>query len=95
MIGIVAGLALGVVNLATFMLFGLDKAAATRGERRIPEAWLLNLALAGGSPGALLASRHYRHKTRKQPFRTILIAIACLQAVGLIVLAAGVYPIGP
>jgi uncharacterized membrane protein YsdA (DUF1294 family) len=64
--------------------FGQDKARAIRGGRRIPEASLLALALAGGSPGALLARRLFAHKTRKEPFSTRLWVIASVQA-GLII----------
>ena len=50
-----AALVLGVLNLATFLVFGWDKLAAVRGQSRIPERLLLVLAALGGSPGALLA----------------------------------------
>ncbi len=54
------------------ILYGVDKAAARRGERRIRESTLQLVALAGGWPGALLARRGFRHKTRKQPFGMVL-----------------------
>jgi uncharacterized membrane protein YsdA (DUF1294 family) len=56
------------------------QAARRAGERRIPEAHLLGLALIGGSPGALMARRMFRHKTRKQPFSTWLFLIVAIQA---------------
>jgi uncharacterized membrane protein YsdA (DUF1294 family) len=34
----------------------------------------------GGSPGALLARKLFRHKTRKEPFSTQLQVIIALQA---------------
>ncbi len=43
------------------------------------EADLLLLALIGGSPAALLARRLFRHKTRKQPFSTLLLLIVAMQ----------------
>lgn len=73
-----------MVNLWTMLRFHQDKQRAIAGERRIPEANLLGLALIGGTPGALLASRLFRHKTRKQPFSTRLIVIAVIQ-VGAII----------
>jgi uncharacterized membrane protein YsdA (DUF1294 family) len=68
------------VNLWTIFQFRRDKLRARNGERRIPESELLFLAAIGGSPGALLARRLFRHKTRKQPFSTWLILIVMLQA---------------
>jgi len=68
-----------VVNAWTMLLFRQDKRRAIRGEYRIPEANLLGLALIGGSPGAFAARRLFRHKTRKEPFSTMLMLIAVFQ----------------
>lgn len=75
---------LAVVNIWTILRFHQDKQRAIAGTRRIPEADLLGLALIGGTPGAFLARRMFRHKTRKQPFSTWLWLIAMIQAGGLI-----------
>ncbi len=72
--------ALVLINLWTMLAFWRDKRRAMAGMRRLPETDLLVLALAGGSPGALLARRLLRHKTRKQPFSTRLFLIAAIQA---------------
>ena len=72
--------ALFVLNLWTMMRFWQDKQRAVAGERRIPEGDLLGLALIGGSLGALLARKLFRHKTRKEPFSTQLLIIVALQA---------------
>lgn len=79
--------ALLVVNLWTILRFWQDKQRAIAGERRIPESDLLGLALMGGSPGALLARRLLRHKTRKEPFSTMLLVIAAFQTGAIIGLA--------
>ncbi len=71
--------ALLLVNAWTMLRFWQDKQRAMAGERRIPESGLLGLALIGGSPGALLARRLFRHKTRKEPFSTQLLVIVVLQ----------------
>lgn len=71
--------ALFLVNAWTVLRFWQDKQRAIAGERRIPESDLLGLALIGGSPGALLARRFFRHKTRKEPFSTQLWIILALQ----------------
>lgn len=72
------------LNCWTMLRFWQDKKRAQAGDRRIPEADLLGLALIGGSPGALVARRLFRHKTRKQPFSTRLQLIAAVQAGALI-----------
>jgi uncharacterized membrane protein YsdA (DUF1294 family) len=73
-----------LINLATFGAFALDKAAAENQRRRTPEMTLLGMALAGGSLGALAAQQLLRHKTRKQPFRALLVAIVALHIVAAI-----------
>ena len=75
------------INLVTFAMFAWDKRSAIKGQWRIPEKTLLALALAGGSPGAIVAQQRLRHKTRKQPFRAHLILIAGLHVVLLVALA--------
>lgn len=77
-------LALLLVNGWTMLRFWQDKQRALSGARRIAETDLLALALLGGSPGALLARRWFRHKTRKEPFSTRLFLIVALQAGALI-----------
>lgn len=61
-------LAVAIINMVTFALYGLDKHYARNRLRRIPEATLLLLALIGGSPAAYMARRFFRHKTAKRPF---------------------------
>lgn len=73
---------LAVVNLAAFAAMGWDKSCAERRVRRIPERTLLTLAALGGSTGAIAAQQAFRHKTRKEPFRTWLYGILALQVVG-------------
>jgi uncharacterized membrane protein YsdA (DUF1294 family) len=70
-----------LVNLMTFCVFWWDKAAARQGHWRVSEARLLQFAFIGGSLGAFAAQRLLRHKTRKEPFRTQLMAILILHAV--------------
>ncbi len=59
---------LAAVNLAAFVLYGIDKYKARRGLWRIPESVLLFAAAAGGSAGALLGMHVFRHKTKKPRF---------------------------
>ncbi len=57
-----------IMNLLAFAAFGRDKSAARRGQRRIPEKTLFNIALLGGSLGALIGMHVFRHKTRHSSF---------------------------
>jgi uncharacterized membrane protein YsdA (DUF1294 family) len=72
---------LAVVNATAFVLFMLDKHLASEGMRRVPESTLLLVALIGGSPGAIAGQQYWRHKTRKEPFRTTLFGIAVVHVV--------------
>ncbi|MCZ7485411.1 DUF1294 domain-containing protein [Rhizobium rhizogenes] len=67
-------------NLVVFLVYWWDKEAARNGGWRIRESTLLGLAFLGGSVGAISAQRLLRHKTRKEPFRSILLSIVILQA---------------
>lgn len=73
-------IALIAVNFLAFAAFGIDKALAESGSRRISEATLLQLSFFGGTPGAYAGRALFRHKTRKQPFSNELHGIAALQA---------------
>ena len=68
------------VSLVTFVTYGLDKRAARRGDRRVPEARLHLLELCGGWPGALVAQQVFRHKRRKGSFLIVTAAIVLLHA---------------
>ena len=63
--------AYGLVSAVAFLVYGADKSAARQGRWRTSESTLHTIALVGGWPGALVARRVFRHKTTKQPFRTI------------------------
>ncbi len=74
------------INAAAYIAFGLDKYFARTGRWRISESTLLLLTFLGGSPGALIAIRLFRHKTKKQPFRLYLHTLIVLQVAVLIML---------
>lgn len=57
------------INAATFFVYGIDKWKARRSMWRIPEATLLGLAAIGGSVGAWLGMRAWRHKTMHKKFQ--------------------------
>lgn len=61
----------GVLSIVAMAMYSADKAAARQGRWRTSESTLHVVALLGGWPGALVAMVVLRHKTRKQPFRTL------------------------
>jgi uncharacterized membrane protein YsdA (DUF1294 family)/cold shock CspA family protein len=63
--------AYGLFSAGAFVMYGADKTAAEQGRWRTAESTLHTIALVGGWPGALVARPVFRHKTTKQPFRTI------------------------
>lgn len=67
-------------SLITFTLYARDKSAARKGNWRTKETSLHLMSLMGGWPGALLAQKIFRHKSRKQPFRTIFWTTTFLNA---------------
>lgn len=84
--------ALVAINLASFCQFWYDKHAVRSGWRRIRERTLLQSAFFGGSIGAMAGRHVFRHKTRKEPFRTHLILIVLFQmivAVACAIFASG------
>ncbi len=58
-----------VLNVATLVVYLVDKARAGQGSSRVPESTLLGLALVGGALGALLGMYLVRHKTQKCYFK--------------------------
>lgn len=73
-----------VVNIITFIVFLWDKVRAKEGEWRVSESTILLFAALGGTPAAFLARAIFRHKTRKQPFGYILVAIAVIQIIATV-----------
>ena len=67
------------LNLFAFMAMVWDKECAKAGMSRVPELFLLAQALLGGSIGTIAGQRLWRHKTRKEPFRTYLRMIVIIQ----------------
>lgn len=52
------------INIGTFFLFGLDKYFAINQMWRISNRMLLSASICGGSIGALLGQKYFRHKTK-------------------------------
>jgi len=62
-------LAYVTASLLAFLAYAFDKSAARRGRWRVSEQTLHLFALAGGWPGALIAQRWLRHKSKKASFQ--------------------------
>ena len=72
---------LTTINVATFFTFGIDKLKAKHDRWRIREAALLLLAALGGSIGAWLGMKVWRHKTMHKKFKYGIPLIIILQVV--------------
>lgn len=66
------------LSLVTLIVYAIDKRAAIKERRRVPESTLHLLALLGGIPGALIAQQLFKHKRRKIGFMFVTILIALL-----------------
>ena len=62
-------LAVFVLSVVSFLLYGWDKRQAQNDGWRVPEKNLHLLSFFGGWPGALLGQKTFRHKTQKQSFQ--------------------------
>ena len=73
------------ITLVTFLTYGYDKAIAGSERTRVPEKVLRALALAGGTIGALVGMRIFRHKTAKGSFRAKFGLVIIAQILVLVV----------
>ncbi|MCY1264823.1 hypothetical protein D9M68_167630 [compost metagenome] len=67
-----------LLSAAAFLAYWRDKRSAEQGAWRTPEQTLHLLELLGGWPGALLAQRALRHKTRKLSYQALFWGIVAL-----------------
>lgn len=70
-----------VINVATFLTYGIDKWKAKKSLWRIREASLLGLAVLGGSIGAWLGMKVWHHKTQHLKFKYGIPLILVVQIV--------------
>ena len=66
-----------IINIITFIIYGIDKYKSIKHKYRISEATLIVLAILGGSIGAFLGMITFHHKTQKKKF-IILIPVIML-----------------
>lgn len=70
-----------IINIVTFIIYGIDKYKAKKGKWRIPENSLIGLAIIGGSIGAYLGMRVWHHKTMHLRFKYGIPLIIVIQLV--------------
>ena len=70
-----------VINIVTFLVYGIDKWKAKQGSWRISEVSLLILAVIGGCIGALLGMKIWHHKTMHKKFKYGLPLILIIQII--------------
>jgi uncharacterized membrane protein YsdA (DUF1294 family) len=70
-----------LVNIVTFIVYGIDKLKARKSLWRIREAALLMLAVLGGSIGAWLGMKVWHHKTMHKKFKYGVPAILIIQII--------------
>ena len=68
-------------SVVALVTYAVDKRRSERGGWRVSENTLHLLELAGGWPGALLAMKLFRHKTRKLSFLLVTWGIVALHGV--------------
>ena len=61
-----------LINLLSFVLYGVDKAKSKGRSRRIPERTLLWVARLGGGVGCWLGMMLFRHKTKHNRFMILV-----------------------
>lgn len=70
-----------IINIVTFIIYGIDKYKAKKGKWRIPENSLIGLAIIGGSIGAYLGMRVCHHKTMHLKFKYGIPLIIVIQLI--------------
>ncbi len=78
---------LTVINVTTFFVYGIDKWKAKHNRWRISEVALLLLAALGGSIGAWIGMKVWRHKTQHKKFKYGVPLILIIQIVTAIFIA--------
>lgn len=77
---------LTIVNLAGFIVMGIDKLRARKRVWRIPESTLFVIALIGGSLGTTIGMHLFHHKTRHWYFLFGMPAILVIQIATVLIL---------
>lgn len=81
---------LAIINIITFILFGIDKFKAIKNRYRIPEFTLILFCFLFGSLGGIFGMYVFRHKTLKPKF-FITVPLLLLLQIGAIIWFLGCY----
>ena len=57
-----------IINILSFILYGIDKLKAIKKKERISEKTLILIGILGGSIGSIIGMNIFRHKTKKLKF---------------------------
>ena len=76
---------LSIINIVTFILYGIDKLLAIKKMYRVHEFSLIFLGMVGGSLGAILGMMLFHHKTRKIKFYITNISFLIIQVILVII----------
>lgn len=76
-------LLMGIWNLITFVMMGVDKLKAKKDKRRISEKTLLLSSFCMGAAGITVGGLVFHHKTRKLKFK-ILVPLSILVNIAII-----------
>jgi uncharacterized membrane protein YsdA (DUF1294 family) len=66
-----------VINIMSFIFYGIDKYYAIKNHYRISERTLLVLSLVGGAYGSIIAIYVFKHKKRVSKF-VIINSLLCI-----------------
>ncbi len=76
-----------IINIVTFVTFGVDKRKAKKDKWRISEQALVTLMVIGGAFGGYFGMEKFRHKTQKLKFKVarVISFITFVAIIGLAV----------
>ncbi|WP_226895728.1 cold shock and DUF1294 domain-containing protein [Luteolibacter marinus] len=80
---------MGVVSMIAWITYQQDKQAAGAGRWRTSESTLHLMEFLGGWPGAFLAQRRFRHKTRKPSYQAAFWGIVLIHQVAAVDVISG------
>lgn len=75
-----------IINILSFILYGIDKLKAIKKKERISEKTLILIGILGGSIGSLIGMNLFRHKTKKLKFIIFLPLILIIHIIVVIYL---------